>query len=209
MRSSPRRIGRTLCSESLAFEIDVGGVTHRAVSQAVYVLVMVVPVTVAVPAHCDRASRGTGSDPVLARPRLQSKRPSATWAASINSESLSTTSWESNRHVTRDYSEVTSRYWLARLTQTGAPWSAQTHASRLSPAHRRRWQSRHLSVGVKEEDTVAGPLAARRAPGTRRSEPRRTSLYRRAVIVCDKGYGRTDAVPLELDHGRVGSRNVQ
>jgi hypothetical protein len=48
MRSSPRRIGRTLCSE-LSIEIDVGGVTHRSVSQTVCVPVMVVPVTVAVP----------------------------------------------------------------------------------------------------------------------------------------------------------------
>ena len=50
----------------------------------------------------------------------------------------------------------------------GSPSSAPTHARRLGPTHRRRWQSCHLSVGVAEENTLAGAVAAGHAVATRR-----------------------------------------
>ena len=76
-----------------------------------------------------------------------------------------------------------------RPTRAGATSSAPTHARRPGPTYRRRWQGRHLSVGVKEENAVAGPLAARPAPGTRRSALGRTALYRPTVVACDEEYG--------------------
>ena len=41
----------------------------------------------------------------------------------------------------------------------GSPSSAPTHARRPGPTHRRRWQGRHLSVGVTKAHAVAGVLA--------------------------------------------------
>ncbi len=99
-----------------------------------------------------------------------------------------------------------------RPATAGDSSSAPAHARRPRPTHRRRWQSRDLSMGVAEENTLTNTVAAGDAVATRRrarggeqprggAEPRAKACSRRPsgttrpdrVAICRRPDSRADA----------------